>query len=153
MEQNKDDILGDVQEVKSQTVKFSKVDDVIKGTLTGIKELDVKDMQGKVVRKKIREFKAIAGFYHESDPVTYAPVEPKIDLIPGEYYKFWSRGEQLEDDLKKIKIGQIFAVKFLKYGEKKPGKQAPKIMKVFFGEMDPEFEPVTNGLEDIPFES
>lgn len=135
------DPMGDLNEVKSQWVKWGKPGDWIRGTLCDVREMDsqLSDKPGKV---KVYEFIAAGGSFHNFEKVAG---ETKVDAEPTllEKGQVWTIGGKagIDSQMRNVKIGQIFGMRF---SEEKPNKNKAfsptKVVKVLLGEMDPEYQ-------------
>lgn len=135
-----DPIFDDKNEVKSKPIKFGKIGDSFKGTLLSVKVVEVFDEKvGGKVPKKVYEFSAHGGAFHGVDPVSYAPLEEEIVVVPGEIYVLWSRGKRFDDDMKRAKPGTIVAYRYTGNTDPKPGKRPGKIIKTYIGGIDPNY--------------
>ncbi len=136
------DPLGDLNEVKSQWIKWGKAGDWIRGTLTDVREMDsnLADRPGEKV--KFYEFLASGGSFHYFEKVAG---ETKVDATPTVLEKgsIWLVGGKagIDAQMRNVKIGQIFGMQF---SEEKPNKNKSfsptKVIKVRIGEMDPEYK-------------
>lgn len=132
------DPFAGMEEAKRPQIKMGKVGDWFRGTLTdNSKEIENK-LSAKHEMQTICEFKIQGGSFH--DIVNKVPTDEIITLQPGDFYSYFAKGI-VRDQLRKAKIGQIIGVRFAE--EKKattPGFNDTKIIKVFLGEMDPEYQ-------------
>lgn len=135
--ENNDDFFNPNNAVKSQRVTFGKIGDYIKGVLTDIKTIDDQFKPGEKVN--IYEILTHVGSFHELDE-NKAPKEPAIAIEKGEYRNVFGK-KSIDDQMRKIVVGQIVGLKFT---EQKPSKQKGfnpvKIVKVFPGGMDAEYQ-------------
>ena len=137
--ENKHDIFDESNEVKSQWVKWGKLKDFIEGTLVDIREIpnQLPGKEGQMT--KIYEIQANSGSFHELDekknPMDDATVLEKGDV--------WTVGGKagIDNQMRNAKIGQTVGMRFI---EEKPSKTAgfnpTKVIKVFLGAMDPDFQ-------------
>ena len=134
-----DDIFNEKNEVKRKQVKFGKIGDAFKGTLLGVKTVEVDDMRlGRKVPKKIYEFRAHGGSLH--DIVDRVPSTEETTVNPGELYVIWSRGKMFDDDMASVKPGFIVAFRYTGDTVPTDKKKLPgKIVKIFKGGRDPEY--------------
>lgn len=136
-----DEIFNDDNAVKVEykTVKFGKVGDFIKGTLTGNTKQLVNNLSPKKEMQTVFEIKVQAGSLHLINK-RVADEKPTV-LEPGEYWSYITSKPIMLDMLKNIKIGQIVG---LRLAEVKPSKQAgyddTKIIKVYPGPMDDTYQ-------------
>jgi hypothetical protein len=122
------DDFGSENEVKSNWVKFSKIEDKVLGTLTRITESESQFNPGEKVKNY--EIKADYGSFHTIDDMKKV-VEPAVELVPGEFWMIGGKAS-IERQMANIKIGQKVGFKFV---DEKPSKTkgfAPsKLIKVF----------------------
>ena len=142
-----DDFLEGMEEVKPPFWKRGKVGDYLKGTFVEM-ITRASNYPGKIGQNEnIYTVKVIKGSYHEMDEKKN-PIEPPKVLEVGSFC-YVGGFPSFDKSMKMIKIGQIFAVKF--FEEKPPkvkGMNGAKLVKVFHGEMDPDYEPAN--LENDP---
>lgn len=135
-----DPIFSDKNEVKSKPIKFGKIGDAFKGTLLSIKTVEVFDEKaGGKVPKKVYEFSAHAGAFHDMDPVSFAPLDEETVVVAGDIYVLWSRGKRFDDDMKRAKPGTIVGFRYTGNTEPKPGRRPGKIVKTYIGGVDPNY--------------
>jgi len=132
-----DDIFDPKNEVKTSFIKWGKVGDYIKGTLSDIREIN-STLPGKEgQRVKIYEFLAQGGEFHRLDEATKQPIDPSVVINEGEYWIVGGR-VGIDNQLRNVKIGTIVGLRF---ADSKPSKQKgfnpTKIIKVFLGGIDP----------------
>ena len=137
MSATKDPFDG-MNEAKSTIMKFGKVGDWFKGTLTDNTREIENTLSGKGDMQRIFEFKGIGGSLHG---ITNKVVnETPDEITPGTFYSFFAKSF-MKDQLKAAKIGQIIGLRFTEEKKAtKPGFNNTKIIKVYFGEMDPEYK-------------
>lgn len=130
--------FGDMQEAKRPQVKFGKPGDWFRGTLVdNAREIENK-LSAKHEMQLIAEFKMHGGSYH--DIVNKIPVQEATEIKAGDFMSFFCKGI-VKDQLKKAKIGQIVGLKFEEEkASSQPGYNATKIIKVYLGDMDPEYQ-------------
>lgn len=132
------DFFSDKNEVKTPWVQWGKEKDWVRGTLIEIKEKESRLPGKEGEMTNVYVIKAIGGSFHGIDENKKVNEEPTI-LQPGE---FWNVGERptTKDTIKRIKIGQIVGFKYIEdVPSKTRGFNATKIIKVYAGEMDPEY--------------
>ena len=128
--------MSEWQEVKSLTVSWGKIGDSIEGTLTDIRERDVRDDLKGIIRKKIYEVKADAGSYHEVD-AKRNPVDPPVKVNQEDFYLIWGGKEAIDNGMKKAKLGQKIKVAFTEeIPPKVKGRSPFKVIKIYVGAMD-----------------
>lgn len=150
-EQLVDEIFNPKNESKSQFIKWGKIGDWFKGTLTDVREIE-SQFPGKEGEKvKIYEFKAHNGSFHEID-ANKQPVEPAITVKADEYWIVGGRAG-IDQHMRNTVKGEIVAFRFT---ELKPSKtkgfNASKIIKVYKGGLDPNYigESAAES-KDVPF--
>lgn len=132
-------IYDDQNVVKSVWVKWGKVGDHISGTLIDVREIN-STLPGKEgTRVKVYELKAAEGEFHNINEQKQ-PIEPAVTVEAGEIYLIGGK-IGIDAQMRRIKIGQIVALKFT---DEKPSKQKGfnplKIVKVYSeGVMDTEW--------------
>ena len=132
------DVFDPKNEVKSNWFKFGKVGDKISGTLTGTREIpsQLPGKMGEMVR--LFEILADSGSYHMLDE-NKAVIEPAVEIQSGDFYLV-SKGPGLDVQMRRAKIGQKVGILFKEVKPSKTKGYNPlKIVKVFLGEMDPDY--------------
>lgn len=132
------DPFDGMEEAKRPQVKLGKVGDWFKGTITdNTREIENR-LSAKHEMQLICEFKMQGGSYHNiSEKVVAA--EP-TEVVKGDFMSFFAKGP-VRDQLKKAKLGQIVGLKFAEERPpSQPGFNPTKIIKVYLGDMDPEFK-------------
>ena len=131
------DPFAGMNEAKRPQIKFGKVGDWFRGVLTdNTRELENK-LSAKHEMQTVCEFKIQGGSFH--DIVDKVPQEQAIELKAGDFYSFFTKG-MVRDQLRKAKIGQVIGVRFAETRPAtQPGFNDTKIIRVFLGEMDPEY--------------
>ena len=134
---SKDPMAG-MDESKSSIIKFGKIGDWFKGTLTDNTREIENTLSANHEMQRIFEFKAIGGSLHGiTDKVPNATAD---DAVAGAFYSLFAKGF-LKDQLKNAKIGQIIGLRFAEEkNATKPGFNNTKIIKVYFGAMDPSYQ-------------
>lgn len=146
-----DSIFDDKNEVKSKTIKWGKVEDWFKGTLTDDTRLVPNRLSPDKGDQRVYEFLAHGGSFHNIiDKVVDA--EPTV-VNKGEFWTIFAN-KTMQSMLRSTKIGQVIGFRFV--AEEKtnpaPGMNATKIVKVYRGEMDPEYKGEQVGDETVnPF--
>jgi hypothetical protein len=139
-----DELFNESHAVKSNWVKWGKVGDWFKGTLTDKRQVKstLPGQEDKMVM--IYDFLAKGGSFHAINEDKTIAEEPTI-VNEGE---FWTIGGKagIDTQMRNIKLGQIVG---LRYAETKASKTKGfnplKIIKVFAGAMDEEYQGQTNG--------
>lgn len=142
--QQQDDIFNDSNAVRSNWIKWGKVGDWFKGTLTDKRQVK-STLPGKENEMvTIYEFLAHGGSFHPiNEDKTIA--EEAVVISDGE---FWTIGGKvgIDNQMRNVKIGQIVG---LRYADTKPAKTKGfnplKIIKVFAGAMNENYSGETSG--------
>lgn len=135
-----DALFNEKNEVKPEynTLAWGKIGDWFKGTLTD----DTRTMKSKFPPYEVQtvfEFKAHGGSFH--DIVNKVVQEKPTEVKAGEFWSHIVGKPALLAQLKKAKLGQIIGFRFTELKESKtPGFDAAKIIKVYLGGMDPEYQ-------------
>ncbi len=131
------------QEAKYNNLKFGKVGDWFRGTLVENSRTIVNQLSPKKELQTIFEFMATGGSFHNI-------VKKQIDANPtiiakGDFWSYITSNGIILSQLKKAKLGQIIGLRFT---ESKPskiaGQDASKIISVYIGGMDPEYQGQTS---------
>ena len=127
-------IFDEQNEVKSARISWGKVGDHIFGTLIGKRSVPDQYKPGEEV--PVYEFKAEGGSFHQIDKKVVSDAATAINS--GEVWAVFGRGA-LEQQMRRVKIGQKVGLKFTEERETKKGNDQ-KIIKVYTtGEMDQEW--------------
>ena len=127
--------LSDLRNIESTFVKLAKPKDFIRGTLVGVSKIK-SEFSG--LMDSVYEVKVQYGLCHKLD-ADDRPIEPGISAAQGEYVKIWGGKKLLDDLMKKIKIGQEFALIYNGMKESKSGKTEYASFTVKAGLMDPDY--------------
>lgn len=136
-----DDFFNDGNAVKLEykTIKFGKVGDFVKGTLTGNTKTLVNNLSPKKELQTVFEIKVQAGSLHLINK-KQVDAEPTV-LQPGEFWSYITSKPVMLDMLKGIKIGQIVGLRLTEIKPAKtPGFDDTKIIKVYPGPMDDTYQ-------------
>lgn len=127
-----------MEEAKRPQIKFGKVGDWFKGTIVdNTREIENK-LSAKHEMQLICEFKIKGGSFH--DIVDKIPATEPTLLNAGEFYSLFAKGP-VKAQLERAKIGQVVGLRFAEERPNaQPGLNATKIIKVYLGEMDPEYQ-------------
>ncbi len=130
-------------EIEYNNLKWGKVGDWFKGTLTDNSRQIPNQLSPKKEMQTIFEFKAKGGSFHD---IVKKQVNAEPTLInKDEFWSFITSKPGILSQLKKAQLGQIVG---LKYSSSKEAKQAgyddAKIIDVYLGEMDPEYQGETS---------
>ena len=132
------DQFNGMEEVRLNQIKFGKVGDWIRGTLTdNTREIENK-LSGKHEMQTIYEFKILGGSFHNI--VDKVPQPEATIPVVGDYYSYFAKGVT-RNQLRKAKLGQIVGLRFDEdRPSNQPGFNNTKIIKVYLGEMDPDYQ-------------
>lgn len=140
MDNENDPIFSDEnqQKIEYKNLKFGKVGDWFRGTLTdNTRKMENQAKEGKEIQT-IFEFKAHGGLFHNIID-TEVQDEPTV-VNKGEFWSYIIGGVR-EQLLKKANIGDIVGLKFVETKKSKtPGRQPAKIINVYIGGKDPEYQ-------------
>ncbi len=142
--ENLDPMAGmEEQKVSYNNIKFGKVGDFFRGTLVD----NTRQMQNNLSPKKemqtIYEMKAITGSFHniEKRVVASDPTIPE----KGSFWSYITSKPAIVQQLKNCVPGTIIGFRFSEKKESKtPGFDDTKIIKVYVGGMDPEYQGETS---------
>src|SRR3990167_4003761 len=146
-----DDIFNEDNKLESGRVQWGKIGDYVKGTY--VDKRDIKYDDGKT--GYIYEILAYGGEYHAitDDETGNVVVAEKATVIESGDYVRVSGKKGIDDEMKKIKIGQRVGLRFEAMGKKVAGKKPFKDVKVYRGAMDEQWlkeqEPK---VEETPFD-
>ncbi len=121
---------SDENEAKNNFVKWSEIGDFVLGTLVSSKEVPstLPDKKGEM--QKIYEVKVREGQYHELDEKKRVIDEPVV-LNEGDIISVGGR-PTIDSRMARIKIGQVFGLKFTEELEAKTkGYNPTKLIKVY----------------------
>ncbi len=132
------DLFDPSNEVKPQWMKWGKIGDRIRATLLGVRDMD-SQLPGKEGTKvKVYECRVHDGQYHVLDENKQIVEMPNV-FRPGEIVLIGGK-PGIDNGMRYVKPGQIFG---MSYSGNKPSKtngfSPTKTIKVFAGEMDPEY--------------
>lgn len=127
-----------MEEAKRPQIKFGKIGDWFKGTIVdNTREIENK-LSAKHEMQLICEFKMFGGSFHNIENKVVMD-EPTV-LEQGEFYSYFAKGP-VKVQLQRAKIGQIVGLRFTEERPNaQPGLNATKIIKVYLGEMDPDYQ-------------
>lgn len=127
------------QKIVYKTLAWGKVGDWFKGTLTDNTRQIVNNLSAKKEMQTIFEFKAIGGSFH--DIVKKVVNTEATECVKGEFWSIITSKPAMLQQLKNAKLGQIIGLRFAEVKESKtPGFDDAKIIKVYVGDMDPEYQ-------------
>ncbi len=129
--------------VEYNNIKFGKIGDWFKGTLTDNTRQMKNNLSQKGEMQTIFEFKAHGGSFHD---IVKKQVNAEATLIPaGEFWSYITSKPAILNQMKNVKIGQIVGLRFAEVKEAKtPGFDDAKVIKVLIGEMDPSYQGETS---------
>lgn len=138
------DPFAGMEEVKTATIKWGKVGDWFKGTLTE----NTREVQNKLSEKKemqkVFEFKMHGGSFHGINE-DRSIVETATIIDKDSFWSLFAKGA-VAGQMRKAKLGQVIGMRFV---ESKPattkGFSPTKVIKVFLGDMDPTYQGETAG--------
>jgi len=139
MSESTQDIFDPANEVKSVWLKWGQPKDFIEGTLIDIREIESQIPGKEGEMNKIYEIRANSGSFHDLDEKKN-PVPEATVLAQGDV---WTVGGKpgIDSQMRNAKIGQKVGMRFV---EEKPSKtkgfNPTKVIKIFLGAMDTEFQ-------------
>lgn len=142
-----DDIFNEDNKLESGRVQWGKIGDFIKGTY--IDKRDIKYDDGKT--GYIYEILATGGEYHsitDDDSGNSVIAEKATAIEKGDYVRV-SGKKGIDDEMKKVKIGQKVGFRFEAMGKKVSGKKPFKDVKVYRGVMDEAWLAEQNNKDDV----
>lgn len=146
MPEEKDPLFNDEnkQEVTYNNLKFGKVGDYFRGVLADNSKQILNKLSKTREMQTVYEFKAQGGKFHNiKDRIVDKEV---TTIVAGDFWSYITGKPALVGQLKKAAIGQIVGFKFSRTDEPKtPGFDKTKIIDVYIGEMDPEYQGETAG--------
>lgn len=141
-----DELFNEENEVKVEykTLAWGKVGDWFKGTLTDNTRQIPNNLSQKKEMQTIFEFKAHGGSFHD---IIKRVVQDEATICqPGDFWSLITSKPGILSQLKKAQLGQIVGLRFAETKEaKQPGFDDAKIIKVFLGGMDPDYQGESQG--------
>lgn len=134
----KNDPLDNMQEVKSNWIKFGKIGDFVKGTLVSVRDIKstLPGQEGKM--NKVYELLTDAGSFHTIFEDKTVSKDATV-VNPEEYWNVAGK-PGIDSQMRNVKYGTIVAFRF---SEEKPSKtkgfNPNKVIKVLVGGPDPEY--------------
>lgn len=130
---------GAEQKVEYNNIKFGKVGDWFKGTLTGNTRQMANQLSEKKEMQTVFEFKMKEGNWHEiTDRVVSGT---PADVKAGEQYSFISGKQAILQQMAAVPLGTIVGMKFTEeLPAKTKGYNKSKIIKVYLFGVDPEYQ-------------
>lgn len=136
------DPFAEMQEAKRPQVKFGKVGDWFKGTVVDNTREIENSLSAKHEMQTIYEFKAQGGLFHNIEDKVVA--EQPTEVKKGEFFSYFAKGA-VQAQLKNAKLGQVVGLRFAEQRKStKTGFNDTKIIKVYLGDMDPEYQGETS---------
>lgn len=133
-----DDIFDPKNQVKATTLKFGKIGDWFKGTLTDDTRVAPNRLNPDKGDQRVYQFKAKGGSFHgiNNKVVDAEPTECK----EGEFWQVYA-GKVMQSQLRNAKIGQIVGFRFdSEKAPTQPGHSPTKVINVYLGAMDPDYQ-------------
>lgn len=140
-----DSIFNDKNKMKAEfnTLKFGKLGDWMKGTLTDNTRQIVNNLSPKKEMQTIFEFKIQGGSIHLINK-KIVDENPTV-LEKGSFWSFITSNDIMLRQFKAIKLGQSVGLRFNSTKEaKQPGHNDAKIIDIYPGEMDPTYQGETS---------
>ena len=131
-------------EVQYNNLKFGKVGDWFRGTLTDNTRQMKNNLSQKGEMQTVYEFKAKGGSFHDikDKKVDEAPTV----IVEGDFWSYITGKPALVNQLKKAQLGQIVGFTFSNVQKaKQAGWDDAKIIDVYIGDMDPEYQGEQSG--------
>lgn len=142
-----DDIFNAENKLESGRVQWGKIGDKVSGTYIDKREIKYDDGKTGYVYELI----ASGGEYHAiSDDETGNAViaEQATKIESGDYVRVAGK-KGIDDEMKKVKIGQKVGLRFEGMGKKVAGKKPFKDVKVYRGAMDEKWLAEQNQSDDV----
>lgn len=132
------------QKPEYKNLRWGKVGDWFKGTLVDNTRQIRNNLSEKKEMQTIYEFLAHAGSFH--DIIDKIPASEATVIKKGEFWSFITSKPAITMQLKKASIGQVVGLRFAEETPPKtPGHSKTKVIKIFLGAMDPEYQGQTSG--------
>jgi hypothetical protein len=143
--QNVDPFEGmEETKVEYKTIKFGKVGNWFKGTLTDNTRQIKNNLSKEKEMQTVFVFKAQGGSLNNI--IKKQVVQEVTNIVPGEFWSFITGKPALIQQLKQAKIGQVVGLRFAEIKEAtQPGYDDTKIIKVLLGGMDDTYQGETQG--------
>ncbi len=127
------------EEIKAKNFKFGAVGDYLKGTLTDVQKTQSKDAYGKLshIYSVLAEEGSFLGSTKNDKTGKFKLDDEQTKINKDESYTFFISNDKgiVIANMKDIKIGQKFMVKFIELKPTTKGNDA-KIIKIFAGKDD-----------------
>ncbi len=129
--------------VKYNNIKFGKIGDWFKGTLTDNTRQVENTLSAKREMQTVFEMKAHGGSLHLiNDRVVD---ENATEVVKGDFWSFLTGKPALLSQLKGAKLGQVIGLRFAETKKSKTkGFTDSKIIEVYLGDMDSEYQGETS---------
>lgn len=140
---DQDPIFDEKNKVKTSAIKWGKVGDWIRGTLTDNTREIPNTLSDKEEMQRVFEFKIHGGQFHN---IVDRVVDSKPTILnKGDFWTVFAK-PGLANQLRNAKIGQIIGLRFSKELEPKiKGYNKTKVIDVYLGAMDQEYQGETLG--------
>lgn len=142
---NADPLAGmEEQKVEYNNLKFGSLGDWFRGTLVDNSRQIPNNLSAKREMQTIYEFQAKGGLFH--DIIKRKVQETPTEIKAGEFWSYITSKPAIVNQLKKAQIGQIVGFRLAEIKEaSNPAYDDAKIIKVYIGEMDPEYKGQVQG--------
>ena len=138
--ENNDQMAG-MEEVKIEynNLKFGKEGDWFRGVLVDNSRQIQNNLSKNKEMQTIYQFKALGGSFHN---IVKRQVQSDVtECKPGEFWSYITGKGAIVQQLKTAKIGQIVGLRLAQIKPAtQPGYDDTKIIKVFMGGMDPDYQ-------------
>lgn len=137
------DPFAGMNEVKTSAIKWGKIGDWVRGTITDNTRQVPNQLSKDKEMQTVFEFQASGGSFHNINVDRSVSEEPTI-LTEGTFWSIFAK-EVLKAQLRNAKIGQQFGIRYVEdKPSKTPGFNPTKVLKVFLGDMDPNYSGQTS---------
>jgi len=139
-ETNVDPMAGmTVSKVEYNNIKFGKVGDWFRGTLTANTRQMKNNLSSTGEMQTVFEFKASGGSFHN---IVDKQVQAEAtEITKGDFWSYITGKQVLVNQLKGAKLGQEVGLRFSEIKKAtRPGFDNTKIIQVMLGAMDPEYQ-------------
>lgn len=143
------DPFAGMTEVRTNAIKWGKVGDWFKGTLTDNSREVANKLSANHEMQKVFEFKMHGGSYHNINEDRSIATDPTI-IAKDSFMSVFAKGA-VAGQMRNAKLGQVIGMRFVE--EKKsstPGFNPTKVIKVFLGDQDPDYKGETAGDAQLP---
>lgn len=135
----KQDPFADMQEGKTQTVKWGKVGDWFKGTLIANDREVENTLSDRKEMQRVLEFKAQGGSFHGIDENKHVN-ESATEIQSGEFWSVFAK-PGLWNQVRNAKLGQVIGFRFVdEIPAKVKGYNPAKRIVPYFGGMDADYK-------------